>query len=101
MVRIFKGIGIAIGGTIGAVAIGLLLWTVLYLAIPNVKDNTDKIFKWNDYAVEDTVEDETDKENNEDTEEETIIPEEETNEEETEQLQVVLNENMTSVKIIG
>ena len=97
MVRIFKGIGIAIGGTIGAVAIGLLLWVVLYLSIPNVKDNTDKIFKWNDYAVEDTVEDETNEENTEETPE----VEEEPNEEETEQLQVVLNENMTSVKIIG
>ena len=97
MVRIFKGIGIAIGGTIGAVAIGLLLWVVLYLSIPNVKDNTDKIFKWNDYAVEDTVEDETDEENTEETPE----VEESPNEEETEQLQVVLNENMTSVKIIG
>ena len=89
-----KKIFMGIGAFLGAIAVGVLLWVVLYLAVPNVKDNTDKIFKWNDYAVEDTVEDET-------PEDETETPEDETNEDETEQLSVVLSPNMSSVKIIG
>ena len=92
-------IGAILGGILGVSFVGVLLWTVLYLAVPNVQDNTDKIFKWNDYAVEDTVEDEKseDKTETETPEEET---ENETNEDETEQLQVVLNANMSQVKII-
>lgn len=36
--------------------IGVLTWTCLYMAIPQVKDNTDKLFKWNDYKVVEVVE---------------------------------------------
>lgn len=89
--KILTGIGVSLG----VIAVLVLFWAVLYLAVPNVKDNTDKIFKWNDYAVEDTVEDEN---KDEATEDET---EDETNEDEAEALQVVLNENMTEVKIIA
>ena len=92
-------IGAILGGILGVSFVGVLLWTVLYLAVPNVQDNTDKIFKWNDYAVEDTVEDEKSEDKTE-----TETPEEETEtetEEETEQLQVVLNANMSEVKIIA
>ena len=85
--KILTGIGVFLG----VIAVAVLLWAVLYLAVPNVKDNTDKIFKWNDYAVEDTVEDENKDEATED----------ETNEDEAEALQVVLNENMTEVKVIA
>ena len=34
----------------------VLVWAFLYLCIPNVKDGTDKIFKWGDYK--EVVEDE-------------------------------------------
>lgn len=27
----------------------VLIWSFLYLCIPNVKDGTDKLFKWGDY----------------------------------------------------
>ena len=86
-------IGAILGGILGVSFVGVLLWAALYLAIPNIKDNTDKIFKWNDYAVEDTVKDETPEEEKTETETET--------QEETEQLSVILSPNMSSVKIIG
>lgn len=37
----------------------VLVWAFLYLCIPNVKDGTDKIFKWGDYkeVVEETDKD--------------------------------------------
>ena len=44
---------------VGAAAIGALIWAVLYVAVPNIKDNTDKMFKWGDYAVIEETEDET------------------------------------------
>ena len=94
-----KKILMGIGAFLGVIAVGVLLWVVLYLSVPNIKDNTDKIFKWNDYAIEDTVEDEKSEDKTE-----TETPEEETEtetEEETEQLQVVLNANMSEVKIIA
>lgn len=36
---------------VGAAATAVLIWGFLYLAIPGVKDNTDKLFKWGDYKV--------------------------------------------------
>ena len=36
---------------VGAAATAVLIWGFLYLCIPGVKDNTDKLFKWGDYKV--------------------------------------------------
>ena len=80
--NIFKGIG----AVLGAIAIGILLWVVLYLAVPNVKDNTDKMFKWNDYAIEDTIEDEK--------------TETEDNENEDEDSEVDIDENLSQASIV-
>lgn len=37
---------------VATAVVTILMWTCLYLTIPNIKTNTDKLFKWNDYAVE-------------------------------------------------
>lgn len=41
---------------VATVVVAMLMWTCLYLTVPNIKTNTDKLFKWNDYAVEQEVE---------------------------------------------
>lgn len=47
---------------VGAAATAVLIWGFLYLAIPGVKDNTDKLFKWGDYKEEITQPDDNKKE---------------------------------------
>lgn len=37
---------------VGTAATAVLIWGFLYLCIPGVKDNTDKLLKWGDYKVE-------------------------------------------------
>lgn len=37
---------------VATAVVTILMWTCLYLTIPNIKTNTDKLFKWNDYSVE-------------------------------------------------
>ena len=44
-----------LSGLFTFVIVSVILWTVLYLAVPAIEDKTDKLFKWNDYAVEETV----------------------------------------------
>ncbi len=47
---------------VGTAFSAVLLWAFLYLCIPSLKDNTDKLFKWNDYkVVESEAESETPK----------------------------------------
>lgn len=50
-----KTFGKIVGGIFIALLISVLTWASVYLAVPAVQDKTDKLFKWNDYAVEDTV----------------------------------------------
>lgn len=42
----------------GVALFGVLTWSLLYLCVPEIKDDTNKLFKWGDYA---TVEEEPDK----------------------------------------
>ena len=37
----------------------ILMWGLLYLTIPGVKDNTDQIFKWGEYKIVEELPDET------------------------------------------
>ncbi len=48
-----------LAGIFGAALMAALVWGLLYLTIPGVKDNTDKLFKWNE-TVESETETETD-----------------------------------------
>ena len=41
---------------IATAVVAMLMWTCLYLTVPNIKTNTDKLFKWNDYSVEQEIE---------------------------------------------
>lgn len=41
---------------VATAVVTMLMWTCLYLTVPNIKTNTDKLFKWNDYAVEQEAE---------------------------------------------
>lgn len=54
----------------GVALFGVLAWSLLYLCIPDIKDGTNKLFKWGDYA---TVEEDkgTDEDNESDI---TIAP---------------------------
>ena len=36
---------------VGTAVTAVLIWMLLYLCIPGVKDGTDEIFKWGDYKV--------------------------------------------------
>lgn len=47
-----KIIWTSIFGVIGVIVATILMWLCLYLIVPNIKDGTDKLFKWNDYAIE-------------------------------------------------
>lgn len=51
-----KGIFVALATIVCVVLIGILTWTCLYMAVPQVKDNTDKLFKWNEYKIVELVE---------------------------------------------
>ena len=48
-----------IGSIISTAVVGVLLWTCLYMTVPNIKDKTDKLLKWNDYAITETEKEET------------------------------------------
>ena len=50
-----KTFGKIVGGILVTAVVGVLLWAIFYLSVPAIEDKTDKLFKWNDYAVEDTV----------------------------------------------
>lgn len=54
-----KNFLMVIGSLIGTACVAVLVWICLYLSIPAVKDNTDKIFKWNDYAETEITDTET------------------------------------------
>lgn len=47
---------------VGTAATAVLIWGFLYLCIPGVKDNTDKLFKWGDYKEEITQPDDNNNE---------------------------------------
>lgn len=50
-----------LAGIFGAALMAALVWGLLYLTIPGVKDNTDKLFKWNEQIESETeTETETD-----------------------------------------
>ena len=55
---------------IGTAVTALLIWAFLYLCIPGVKNDTDKLFKWGDYKQEQTVDDDSKKEDESKTEDE-------------------------------
>ena len=53
--KIFWGV---VFGTVGVVVTTILIWLLLFLVVPDVKDQTQKLFKWGDYAVVDVIEEE-------------------------------------------
>lgn len=52
----FKMILLTFFSIVATAVVAMLMWTCLYLTVPNIKTNTDKLFKWNDYSVEQEVE---------------------------------------------
>lgn len=42
---------------VGFLALVIILWAFLYGCIPGIKNDTDKLFKWGDYKVEQKEED--------------------------------------------
>lgn len=57
--NVLKGILLTIGSILATAVVVVLMWACLYLTVPNIKTETDKLFKWNDYAVTETEKEET------------------------------------------
>lgn len=77
-------------GIVGVIVTTILIWLLLFLVVPDVKDQTQKLFKWGDYAVEEVVE-----ESESSTPAEIEIPEITPIEDETEVSDFTLEENIT------
>ena len=65
---------------VGASAVTALTWSVLYVAVPSIATETDKLFKWNEFAEN---KDETNDENTNEENPDVITPEEDENVEAT------------------
>lgn len=57
--NVYKTILLTFFSIVGTAVIAVLMWTCLYLTVPNIKDKTDQIFKWNDYKVEEKADEQS------------------------------------------
>ena len=80
MKEFLKGLGLTLAIIFVGSAITALTWSVLYVAVPSIATETDKLFKWNEFAEN---KDETNDENTDEENPDVITPEEDENVEAT------------------
>lgn len=80
MKEFLKGLGLTLAILVGVSAVTALTWSVLYVSVPSIATETDKLFKWNEFAE---TEDETNDDTTDDENPDVITPEEDENVEAT------------------